>query len=81
MQESKEELPLKDKLVREELKGWPALGGGGGRGDSMLMSVSANSVFCTCVPTHTQLAATELVVNDSGEIREANRVPGENEVS
>lgn len=76
MQESQEELPLKDKLVREELKGWPALDG-----DSMLMSVSANSVFCTCVPTHTQLAATELVVNDSGEIREANRVPGENEVS
>ena len=54
MQESKEELPLKDKLVREELKGWPALGGGGGRGDSMLMSVSANSVFShMCTNAHT----------------------------
>ena len=49
MQESKEELPLKDKLVREELKGWPALGG-----DSMLMSVSANSVLShMCTNAHT----------------------------
>ena len=61
---------------------------GGGAGQ--VSDESSNPCFSMCIQhihtqhththTHTQLAATELVVNDDGEIREANRIPGENEV-